>query len=68
MPASLVLHDNARTAELIEKIWDKYGKLIRVERERRNVVLNSIEERPYCILVFLKGIRTIEKFDVDKRG
>ena len=66
--AAKVLQFSDLTVDKIENIWAKYGNQIGLEAERIPAFLKSIGEKRYCILVFLKDVKRIQKFKIDKTG
>jgi len=50
--------------EKIKKILDRYGNELSVD----DGFFEIVKDKKYCILVFLKNVKKIESFEIDKTG
>jgi len=54
--------------EIVEDIYNKYGKDIGLEVLNREELINTNLNKNYCILVFLKSPKKINPFRINKTG
>ncbi|RJR27200.1 hypothetical protein C4561_02815 [candidate division WWE3 bacterium] len=65
-----VLQFDSLTPDLIEKLIEKYGKRIAPNSNLAGFKMwgrKQVKKR-YCILVFLKNVKKIESFNINKKG
>jgi len=63
--ASDVLFFDGLNKEKVEKILQKYGRGIAMETLEYT---SYYDKKNYCILIFLKDVKEITPFDIDKTG
>lgn len=52
----------------VGKILEKYGEMDGIEKSRTGYFYRLFKSKKYCMLIFLEDVRSVEPFDVDKRG
>jgi hypothetical protein len=56
------------TRTKVKKILDKYGKDDGIPPKEIDEYYERFKDKKYCILIFLKDIRSVKPFDIDKTG
>ena len=56
------------TPRRIRDILNKYGRRDGIEKDEIPDYVDFFKDKKFCILVFLKNVRAVEPFEIDKRG
>ena len=63
-----VLQFDNLTLEKVKKIVTKYGDKICLSKTRDEQFWEHFKNKNYCILMFLKNVKKIEPFNINKKG
>jgi len=66
---TVLQYENLNT-NLIREIVETYGNRIAPNATNKslNEWVNTLDSKRYCILVFLKNVKSIQPFEIDKKG
>ncbi len=59
--------DNLNENKVLE-ILNKYGKDDGIEKDKINYFYEMFKDKKYCMLIFLKNVKEIKPFNIDKKG
>jgi len=65
---SRVMQFSNLTPKKVKEILDKYGKDDGLEKSEIPRFFKRFKDKKYCILVFLKNVRAVKPFTIDKTG
>ena len=63
-----VLQFSDLTQDKVKEILNKYGAQDGISKEQIPYFFNLFKNKRYCMLIFLKNPKTIEPFDINKKG
>jgi hypothetical protein len=65
---SKIMQFSNLTPTLVKKIIDKYGGADGIGIRDKNKFYELFKDKKYCILVFLKNVKKIKPFEINKSG
>lgn len=63
-----VLQFDDLSPKKVKEILDEYGDDDGIEKEKVPEFFKMFKNKKYCILIFLKNVREVTPFDIDKTG
>jgi ASC-1-like (ASCH) protein len=63
-----VLQFSNLNPQKVKEILDEYGGLDGIEMSDLEKFFNLFKNKKYCMLIFLKGAKEIEPFNINKKG
>lgn len=63
-----VLQFENLTPDKVSKILNTYGSRIGIDAKDKKEYFQKFKDKRYCILIFLKEVKTVTPFDINKQG
>jgi ASC-1-like (ASCH) protein len=52
----------------VKQIFDQYSEKDGIDKNKIPVFYKLFKDKKYCLLIFLKNVKKIKPFDIDKKG
>lgn len=65
---SKVLQFDNLTPKKVREIIIKYGRADGIEKKKISFFFNLFKNKKYCLLIFIKNLKKIKPFNINKRG